>query len=413
MPLSLVRHAIRRRPVPRLLPLPPTRRKSYDVVIVGGGGHGLATAYYLQKNHGINNVAVFEKSWLAGGNTARNTAIIRSNYLSETAINFYKLSMQLFSNLSHELDFNIMYSERGHLTLAHSDSACRASRWRVNMNRHLGVDSEYVDRNQIAKICPQLNLSHTVRHPIMGALYHPTGAIARHDAVAWGYAIRAAANGVSIYPQTEVVKVLQENGKATGVQLADGEEISAGAVLQATAGASSQVAAMAGFKLPITSVPLQAMVSQPLAPFLDPIIVSGSLHVYVSQSARGELVMGGAVDSRPLHATRSTALFKEGYPRTCWNYFRFWAASNYCDSGAGIADMTPDFSPIMGETPLANYYIDAGWGTWGFKATPVCGVTMAETIASGKAAEMITPYALSRFWEMDLVGEKGAAAVGH
>ena len=162
MPLSLVRHAIRRRPVPRLLPLPPTRRKSYDVVIVGGGGHGLATAYYLQKNHGINNVAVFEKSWLAGDNTARNTAIIRSNYLSETAINFYKLSMQLFSNLSHELDFNIMYSERGHLTLAHSDSACRASRWRVNMNRHLGVDSEYVDRNQIAKICPQLNLSHTV-----------------------------------------------------------------------------------------------------------------------------------------------------------------------------------------------------------------------------------------------------------
>ena len=356
MPLSLVRHAIRRRPVPRLLPLPPTRRKSYDVVIVGGGGHGLATAYYLQKNHGINNVAVFEKSWLAGGNTARNTAIIRSNYLSETAINFYKLSMQLFSNLSHELDFNIMYSERGHLTLAHSDSACRASRWRVNMNRHLGVDSEYVDRNQIAKICPQLNLSHTVRHPIMGALYHPTGRLPDTTPL---LGVTPSAPPPTAFPfirKPKLSKLLQENGKATGVQLADGEEISAGAVLQATAGASSQVAAMAGFKLPITSVPLQAMVSQPLAPFLDPIIVSGSLHVYVSQSARGELVMGGAVDSRPLHATRSTALFKEGLSAHMLELFPFLGGIKLLRQWAGIADMTPDFSPIMGETPLANYY---------------------------------------------------------
>ena len=219
-----------------------------------------------------------------------------------------------------------MYSERGHLTLAHSDSACRASRWRVNMNRHLGVDSEYVDRNQIAKICPQLNLSHTVRHPIMALYIIRPGRLPDTTPL---LGVTPSAPPPTAFPFIRKPKLSKyyKKRQSNRVQLADGEEISAGAVLQATAGASSQVAAMAGFKLPITSVPLQAMVSQPLAPFLDPIIVSGSLHVYVSQSARGELVMGGAVDSRPLHATRSTALFRKGYPRTCWNYFRFWAAS--------------------------------------------------------------------------------------
>ena len=352
MPLVLVKHALRRRPLAPLLPPPPALKRSYDVIIIGGGGHGLATAYYLSKNHNINNVAVFEKSWLAGGNTARNTAIVRSNYLSETAIHFYKRSMELFSDLSQELDFNIMYSERGHLTLAHSDAACRASRWRANMNRYLGVDSEFINREETAKLCPHLNMSNSVRHPIMGALYHPPGAIARHDAVAWGYAIRAANNGVSIYPQTEVTGVLQENGKVTGVKLANGDNIFAASVLQATAGASSQVANLAGFKLPITSVPLQAMVSQPLTPFLDPIIVSGSLHVYISQSARGELVMGGAVDSRPLHATRSTALFKEGLAAHILELLPILGGVKLLRQWAGIADMTPDFSPIMGETPI-------------------------------------------------------------
>ncbi|MDM5147604.1 FAD-dependent oxidoreductase [Candidatus Persebacteraceae bacterium Df01] len=413
MPLALLRCAFRRRPLRRLMPPTPTRKKHYDVVIIGGGGHGLACAYYLAKNHGIRNVAVLDKSWLAGGNTARNTTIIRSNYLTAEAVRFYGESMRLYQNLSSELDINLLYSPRGHLTLAHTDAACRTARWRANMNRHLGEDSRFVDRRELAELCPQLNMSETVRYPIQGALYHPPGAIARHDAVAWGYAIRAAEMGVSVFSHTEVTEVLQAGGKAVGVRLADGSEIGAGTVMQAVAGQSSQVAAMAGFKVPITSIPLQAMVSQPLAPFLDPIIVSGSLHVYISQSARGELVMGGSVDPRPLHRSRSTLHFKESLAGDILQLFPFLGGVRLLRQWAGVADMTADFSPVMGKTPLDNYYIDAGWGTWGFKATPVCGVTMAETVATGQPPALITPYAMSRFDNLSLVGEKGAAAVGH
>ena len=391
----------------------PPRKKSYDVVIIGGGGHGLSCAYHLAKYHGIRNVAVFDKGWLGGGNTARNTAIIRSNYLTAEAIQFYGESARMFAQLSHELDYNILHSPRGHLTLAHTDAACRTAKWRANMNRHLGEDSRFVDAREIAEICPQLNLSSSARYPVLGALFHPPGAIARHDAVAWGYAARAAQDGVSIYQNAEVVSVLQSGGEARGVKLADGEEISAGAVLQAAAGASSKVASAAGLKLPITSVPLQAMVSQPLAPFLDSIVVSGSLHVYISQSARGELVMGGSTDPRVLHSPRSTALFKESLAGDILQLFPFMGKVRVLRQWAGIADMTPDFSPIMGKTPLKNYYLDAGWGTWGFKATPVCGKTMAQTIASGKTAPLIAAYKLSRFDNFNLVGEKGAASVGH
>ena len=413
MPLSLIPYAWRKRPFKKILSPPQERKKSYDVIIIGGGGHGLACAYYLAKKYNIRNVAVFDKSWLAGGNTARNTTIIRSNYLTPEAIRFYSESMKLFEDLSRELGFNILYSPRGHLTLTHTDAACRTAKWRANMNRHLGIESHFIDTAQIAELCPSINLSKTTRYPILGALYHPPGAIARHDAVAWGYAARAAQMGASIFPHTEVVGILQENNKAVGVQLANGEKITAAAVMQATAGASSQVAAMAGFKLPITSIPLQAMVSQPLAPFLDPIIVSGSLHVYISQSARGELVMGGSVDPRPLHAPRSTLQFKESLAGDILQLFPFLGEVRLLRQWAGVADMTPDFSPIMGKTPLDNYYIDAGWGTWGFKATPICGFTMAETIANSKTAELIAPYSLSRFDNFDLIGEKGAAAVGH
>ncbi|MGI9305692.1 MAG: FAD-dependent oxidoreductase [Gammaproteobacteria bacterium] len=413
MPFSLLKHALRRRPLPRFLPAPPPRQKKYDVAIIGGGGHGLACAYYLCKEHGIRRVAVFDKGWLAGGNTARNTAIIRSNYLTSEAVRFYGESRRMFAGLSHELDYNILYSPRGHLTLAHTDAAVRTAKWRANTNRHLGEDSRFIECGEIAELCPHLNLSRAVRHPVLGALYHPPGAIARHDAVAWAYAARAAELGAAIFPHTEVAAVLQKGGAAVGVRLADGEEISAGAVLQAGAGSSSQIAAMAGFKLPISSVPLQAMVSQPLAPFLDPIIVSGSLHVYISQSARGELVMGGSTDPRPLHATRSTLSFKESLAGDILELFPFLGEVRVLRQWAGIADMTPDFSPIMGKTPLADYYIDAGWGTWGFKATPVCGKTMAATVASGKPHPLIAPYALSRFDDFDLIGEKGAASVGH
>lgn len=373
----------------------------------------MACAYYLAKKHGIRNVAVFDKGWLGGGNTARNTTIIRSNYLTAEAIAFYGASLKMFANLSAELDFNMMFSPRGHLTLAHTDAAVRTAKWRANMNRHLGEDSSYIGREEIAELCPQLNLSHSVRYPIMGALYHPPGAIARHDAVAWGYAIRAAEMGVHIFSHCEVTGLLKDGDTVTGVQLADGDEVHAGSVMQATAGSSSATAKMAGLTLPITSIPLQAMVSQPLAPFLDAIIVSGSLHVYVSQSARGELVMGGSVDPRSLHLPRSTLRFKQSLAGDMLELFPFLGGVRILRQWAGVADMTPDFSPVMGKTPLKNYYIDAGWGTWGFKATPICGLTMAQTIATGKTAPLISAYSLSRFDDLNLVGEKGAAAVGH
>ena len=387
-------------------------KSSYDVVIVGGGGHGLAAAYYLAKNWGITNVAVLEKSYLAGGNTARNTTIVRSNYLTPEGVQFYDESVKLFQNLSNELDYNILYSERGHLTLAHTDAAMRTARWRAEVNKHLGVDSELIYPNEIAKLCPQLNLSADVRYPILGALYHPPGAIARHDGVAWGYARRAAEYGVEIHTQTEVTGFDIQNGTVRGVKTSRGD-IQCGKVLQAVAGMSSEVARLADFKLPIKTIPLQACVSEPVKPFLDPIIVSGSLHVYVSQSSRGELVMGASADPYPLYSTRSTLEFKEELMMHLLEMFPFVGKLRVLRQWTGMTDMTPDFSPVMGMTPIENYYIDAGWGSWGFKATPVCGKRMAETIATGKVADLIRPFELERFYRNEQVGERGAASVGH
>jgi sarcosine oxidase, subunit beta len=412
MPLGLLVQGLRRRPPSRILPAPRPLRERYDVVIIGGGGHGLATAYYLARDHGIRNAAVLEKAYLAGGNTARNTAIVRSNYLTVEGVAFYAESVSLFQNLSHELDFNIMYSERGHLTLAHTDAAVRTGRWRAEVNKHLGVNSELIGPDEIARLCPQLNLSAHARYPILAALYHPPGAIVRHDAVAWGYAAAAARLGIDIHVDTEVTDVLTQGNRAIGVETTRGT-VHAGSILQAVAGSSSRVAEMAGLRLPIRTVPLQACVSQPLKPFLDPIIVSGSLHIYVSQTARGELVMGGATDPYPLYSSRSTLDFKEGLMGHMLELFPFLAEVKVMRQWAGIADMTPDFSPIMGATPLQNYFIDAGWGTWGFKATPVCGKRLAQTIASGKAPDLIQPFALDRFAHFAQIGERGAASVGH
>ena len=413
MPFGLLKYGLSRgHPAPRVLPPRPALKPSYDVVIIGGGGHGLACAYYLAKDHGITDVAVLEKGYLGGGNTARNTAIIRSNYLTPEGVRFYDESVRLYQNLSQELDFNILYSERGHLTLAHTDAAVRTMRWRAEVNKHCGVDSELVFPDEIARLAPSLNLSHNVRYPILGALYHKPGAIARHDAVAWGYAIGAAKRGVELHQKTEVTGILQEGGRVTGVETTRGR-IAAGNVMQAVAGSSSLVAGMAGFRLPIRTVPLQACVSQPLKPFLDPIIVSGSLHIYISQSPRGELVMGGSTDPYGVYANRSTLDFKEGLLAHILELFPFLAEVKLMRQWAGIADMTPDFSPVMGETPLANYYIDAGWGTWGFKATPVCGKRMSETLATGKVPDILHAFRLSRFEEFHQVGERGAASVGH
>src|SRR5829696_6912607 len=269
----------------------PDLRKSYDVVVIGAGGHGLATAYYLATRHGITDIAVLEKDWLAGGNTARNTTIVRANYLTTEGVAFYKESVELFRKLSIELDINVMYSERGHFTLAHTDAAMRTARWRAEVNKHLGVDSEVIEADEVKRLCPVMNVSEDVRYPILGALYHPPGAIARHDAVAWGYAKEAMRRGVEVHTQTEVTGLSIENGRIKGVETNRGT-VQAGKVVQAVAGSSSRVARLAGLRLPIKTIPLQACVSEPVKPILDQIVVSGSLHVYISQSARGEMVMG-------------------------------------------------------------------------------------------------------------------------
>ncbi len=413
LPTGLLKYGLRKKyPAFRYIPGPSELKSHYDVVIIGGGGHALACAYYLAKNHGITNVCILERGYLAGGNTARNTAIIRSNYLTPEGVKFYEESLRLYRDLSQDLDFNILYSERGHFTLAHTDAAMRTSRWRAEVNKHLGVDSELIYPDDIAKLCPSLNMSDDVRYPILGALYHPPGSIARHDAVAWGYAARASQMGVEIHQQTGVTGLVIEGGKVKGVETTRGR-IGAGQVMQAVAGMTSVVAKMAGMKLPIRTIPLQACVSVPLKPFLDQIIVSGSLHVYVSQSSRGELVMGGSTDPYGLYSTRSTLDFKEGLLGHMLELLPMLGEVKILRQWAGMADMTPDFSPIMGLTPVENYYIDSGWGTWGFKATPVCGKTMAYTIANNKAHELIEPFSYERFLTYSQVGEKGAASVGH
>ena len=413
MPWGLLKYGLKREyPADRFFPGETDLKSTYDVVIIGGGGHGLACAYYLARDYGINNVAVLEKSWLASGNTARNTAIIRSNYLTPEGVAFYDESIKLFQGLAAEFDLNILYSERGHLTLAHTDAALRTSRWRAEVNKHLGVKSSLVMRDDLRRLCPELNLSENVRHPILGALYHEPRAIARHDAVAWGYARGAFQSGVEIHQHTEVTGFEIEGNKVTRVKTQRGD-ISAGIVLQAVAGMSSEVARLAGLRLPIRSMPLQACVSEPMKPFLDPIIVSGSLHVYVSQSPRGELVMGGSTDPYSVYSTRSTLDFKEGLIAHMLELFPFLSKVKVMRQWAGIVDMTPDFSPVMGETPIKNYYIDAGWGTWGFKATPVSGKRMAETIATNRVPDILKPFALDRFDRLTQVGEKGAASVGH
>jgi sarcosine oxidase subunit beta len=413
MPLALLKYGINphRRDAPHFR-WQRELKPQYDVVIIGAGGHGLATAYYLASRHGITNIAVLDRAWLGGGNTARNTTIVRANYLTPEGVAFYKESVELFRGLSQELDINIMYSERGHFTLAHTDAAMRTARWRAEVNKHLGVNSEVIDAREVSRLCPVMNVSEDVRYPVLGALYHPPGAIARHDAVAWGYAKEAMRRGVEVHPATEVTGILTEGGRAVGVETSRGT-IRAGKVVQAVAGASSRVAKLAGFRLPIKTIPLQACVSEPVKPILDQIVVSGSLHVYISQSARGEMVMGGATDPYGLYSTRSTLDFKEGLMAHMLELFPFMADLRILRQWAGMADMTPDFSPVMGLTPVENYYIDSGWGTWGFKATPVCGFRMAECVASGKQPDLLKPFALDRFKTFDLVGEKGAASVGH
>jgi sarcosine oxidase subunit beta len=413
MPLGLLKYGLSRTyPARRDIPAPRELKPAYDVVIIGGGGHGLATAYYLAKTWGITNVCVLEKGYLGGGNTARNTAVIRSNYITPASVRFYKEGVELYKNLSNELGYNMLFSQRGQITLAHSDASLRTFRLRAEVNKHLGVRSEVVGRDEIREIVPCLNMDEKTRYPILGGLWHRDGSTSRHDSVAWGYGARAAELGVELHQRTEVTGIRKENGRVTGVETNRGTVACKHAV-QAVAGMSSVVAKMAGFPLPIRTFPLQAMVTQPVKPFLDALVSSAQLHVYVSQTARGELLIGGGSDPYELYSTRSTLDLKESLIVHALELFPFLAEVKMLRQWAGITDMTPDYSPIMGESPLENYWLDAGWGTWGFKATTVSGKYMAEAIAREKVPEILLPFHLGRFSTFDLANEMGATAASH
>lgn len=413
MPLNLLKFGLSKTYLePRMFRQPDRLKSSYDAVIIGAGGHGLAAAYYLSRDYGITDVAVLERSYLGGGNTGRNTTIIRSNYLTPEGVKFYDESVRLWQDLSEDFDLNLFYANRGHFTLAHTDASVRTMRWRAEVNKHLGVNSELVSADEVQKACPMMDISCGDRAPILGALYHAPGSIARHDAVAWGYGRGADQRGVEIHQQTEVTGIAVQGDRVTGVETSRGK-ISTPRVLCAVAGFTPRLLEMVGLRSPITVHPLQAMVSEPMKPWLDPIIVSGSLHVYVSQTARGELVMGASLDPYELHSTRSTLDFTEGLAAHMLELFPFLSQVKVVRQWAGMADMTPDFAPIMGKTPIQGFYLDAGWGTWGFKATPVCGKTMAYTVAHDRNHELIEEFGIDRFTKYALVGEKGAASVGH
>lgn len=413
MPVELLRFALRRSyPEPRMFRVPERLEPSYDAVIIGAGAHGLAAAHYLAAEHGMTDVAVLDKSYLGGGNTGRNTTIVRSNYLTPEGVAFYDASVKLFEALAEEVDLNLFYRARGHFTLAHSDAALRTMRWRAEVNKHLGVDSELVGADFVARACPGIDLSCGGHAPILGALWHPPGAIVRHDAVAWGYARLADRRGVEIHQHTEVTGIDVAGGRVQGVHTSRGY-VSTRRVLCAVAGDTPRMLDMVGLGSPLTIHPLQALVTEPMKRWLDPIVVSGSLHVYMSQSARGELVMGAALDPYELHSTRSTLDFAESLAGHVLDLFPFLSDVKVLRTWAGLADMTPDFAPLMGTTPVQGFYLDAGWGTWGFKATPIAGRTMAATVASDRNHPLIEPFRLSRFTDYELTGEKGAASVGH
>jgi sarcosine oxidase subunit beta len=387
-------------------------KKHYDVVIIGGGSHGLATAYYLAKNHGITDVAILEKSYIGSGAAGRNTTIIRSNYRTPEGAAFYRRSVELYEGLSHDLDFNLLFSQQGHLTLAHSDRAMITMTERAEVNQLLGIDSRVIGLDRIRELCPQLNLSPDVTWPIIGALYHPRGGIIRHDAVVWGYARGADKKGVEIHPYTEVTGIDVERGRVRGVRT-DRGPLSADIVISATAGWSTLVCNFAGVRLPITTHILQAFVTEPMKPFLDVIIVSAQMHVYVSQTDRGEFLIGAEIEPYTTYRGTSTFPFMEYSARHVLALFPQLERVKVLRQWTGLCDLSPDYSPILGKTEVENFHLSAGWGTYGFKAAPIVGTTLAELAATGRTPDLIAPFALERFYTDTLVSELAAAAVSH
>ena len=390
----------------------PEPKPSYDAIIIGGGGHGLATAYYLAKLHGLRNVAVIERGWLGGGNTGRNTTIVRSNYLWDESARLYEHALKLWESLSQELNYNVMFSQRGVLNLAHNQHDLREIGRRMSANRLNGVDSEFLTPAQVKEMVPIMDLRSRGRYPVLGATLQRRGGTARHDAVAWGYARAADAHGVDIIQECPVSGFSIEGGKVTGVHTAKGF-IASKKVGIVTAGHSSVMANLAGFRLPIRSVPLQALVSEPVKPILDTVVMSGAVHAYVSQSDKGELVIGAGTDKFIGYGQRGSLDVTEETIAAVCELFPLFRRMRMLRQWGGIVDTCPDASPIISKTPVEGLYINCGWGTGGFKATPGSGWVFAHTMARDQPHDLNAAFTLDRYQSGYLIDEHGAAAVAH
>lgn len=410
--LSLVRNALSYHENWQRAWRSPEPKREYDAVVIGGGGHGLATAYYLASQHGMTNIAVLEKGYLGGGNTGRNTTIIRSNYLWDEAAQLYELALKLWEGLSEELNFNVMFSQRGVMNLGHNLQDMRDIERRVNANRLNGIDGEVLTPAQIKKLVPLINTSPDCRYPILGASWQPRAGVARHDAVAWGYARAADALGVDLLQNCEVTDILQSNGQVMGVETTRGN-ISAGKVACVTAGNSGVVAGMAGIRLPVESRPLQALVSEPLKPCLDTVVMSNAVHGYISQSDKGDLVIGAGVDGYNGYGQRGSFHVIEHTLQAICELFPSFSRVRMNRQWGGIVDTCPDACPIVSKTSVEGLYFNCGWGTGGFKATPGSGFVFADTVANDRPHPLAAPFALDRFHSGALIDEHGAAGVAH
>lgn len=385
-------------------------KHGYDVVVIGGGGHGLATAYYLAREHGIRNVAVLEKGWIGGGNSGRNTQVCRSNYFYPTSVAFYDHSLRLYEGLSQELNFNIMLSQRGIISLAHSEHELEINRRWANATRMSGVDSEILTSSEIKALAPRINLQS--RYPILGGFIQRRGGISRHDAVVWAYARSANALGVDIIQNCEVNGFDLRAGQVRGVHTTRGP-IASDRVVMSVAGHSSHLAQLAGLRLPITTMALQAMVTEPIKPALDVIVVSAAIHAYISQSDRGEIVIGGAADGYNSYAQRGGLPVLQATIASVLELFPSFSRLRLMRQWAGMVDVTPDTTPIMGLTSIPGLYVNCGWGTGGYKAIPAGGQTMADTIAHNRPHPLIERFGLDRFQRGALIDEGAAAGVAH